>query len=217
MHPRTRNVTRIFRQATPDQLAAGRDWYARARRLAEELAYRLPESHRHHGDVERAAAVIAVLSPRVSWPLNVRLARQAYSLAAVNSQASQYAPNLRGALPANSWKAARLLATAEPTGSIVRGPKVTAFWFTIANPWSAEAVVIDRHAVDVTLNRTTDDATRGMIIGRKGGYAMVAEVYRRAARILSRESGEAITPAEVQAVTWLVWRETRALANHGNV
>jgi hypothetical protein len=96
MHPRTRNVTRIFRQATPDQLAAGRDWYARARRLAEELAYRLPESHRHHGDVERAAAVIAVLSPRVSWPLNVRLARQAYSLAAVNSQASQYAPNLRG-------------------------------------------------------------------------------------------------------------------------
>lgn len=217
MTPRTRNVTRMYRMGTPDQVARGRDWYRRASRLAEELAHKLPATHPHHGDVERAAAVIAVLSPRVSWPLNVKLARHAYGLAFVHSEAHQYPPNLRGALPANSRKAARLLTTAEPSVAVVGGPKVTAFWRTIVDPSSVEAVVLDRHAVDVTLNRTTDDATRAKIIGTPAGYLAVATMYRRAAAILSREAGETITAAEVQAVTWTVWRETRALANHGDV
>jgi hypothetical protein len=40
--PHTRNVTRLFRQASAEDVSAGRDWYARASRLAAELAESLP-------------------------------------------------------------------------------------------------------------------------------------------------------------------------------
>lgn len=217
-HARTRNVTRLFRQASPQDLADGREWYARARRLAEELANGLPTDHPHHGDVDRAAAVIAVLSPRLSWPQNVITARLAYSVAAGDWGWLAY--TIRDALPvlkSNAAKAGRLLASNDPTDEIVRGPKVRAFWFTISNPSDPRAVVVDRHAVDVAVGQVTDDATRGRILSRQGSYDQVAGCYIRAAKILSRELDELITPAEVQAVTWTTWRRTRALAFHGDV
>lgn len=217
--PHTRNVTRVFRAASAEDLSAGRDWYARASRLARELADSLPADHAHHGDIDRAAAVIAVLSPRLPWPMNVRVARQAYAIAARDDFWSTLVMTYTQDLPVlkgNARKAGMLLATTDPTDEIVRGPKVRAFWRTIADPTDPRAVVVDRHAIDVAVGRVTDDPTRGRILGRVGAYDAVAQTYLRAARILSRELGEPITPAEVQAVTWTTWRRTRALANHGD-
>jgi hypothetical protein len=216
--PHTRNVTRLFRQASAEDVSAGRDWYARASRLAAELAESLPTSHPHHGDVSRAAAVIAVLSPQLSWSSNVRAARDVYAAATAvhghtygtaNDRTASVANAFRG-LSANGAKAARLLTTNAPTDEIVSGPKVTAFWRTIADPTDPRGVVVDRHAVDVTVNQVTDDATRGRLLGRRGAYEVVSACYVRAARILSAELGEPITPAEVQAVTWTTWRRIAA-------
>lgn len=222
--PTTRNVTRLFRQASADDVAAGRDWYARASRLADELAASLPADHPHYGDRTRAAAVIAVLSAQKSWPRNVILARRVFSFSfeAHAHDEAQSRDALRRGLSdvtrANVIKAWRLLATDVPTDEIVRGPKVTAFWRTIADPTDARAVVVDRHAVDVTVNRVTDDETRGRLLGRRGAYEAVSACYTRAARILSAEltaRGESpITPAEVQAVTWTTWRRVAA-PGHG--
>jgi hypothetical protein len=215
--PHTRNVTRLFRQASAEDVSAGRDWYARASRLAAELADSLPTSHPHHGDVSRAAAVIAVLSPQLSWSANVKGARDVYWVAGDvhihHGSAEQIVRAFRG-LRSNGAKAARLLTTTDPTDEIVSGPKVTAFWRTIADPTDPRGVVVDRHAVDVTVNRVTDDATRGRLLGRRGAYEVVSACYVRAARILSAEltaAGEPpITPAEVQAVTWTTWRRIAA-------
>lgn len=215
LKPHTRNVTRIFREATEAELSAGREWYARASRLAAELAVSLPTRHAYHGDLSRAAAVIAVISPRLSWPQNVKIARNLYHLAFVHASEGDFVFYGRGALPANIRKAYRLLTTDAPTDAIVSGPKVTAFWRTISDPNDPRAVVVDRHAIDVAVGRVTDDATRGKVLGRKGAYEVVALTYTRAARILSAELGEPITPAEVQAVTWTVWRNSHAAANHG--
>lgn len=220
--PHTRNVTRVFRLATVADLTDGREWYARARRLAEELAASLPADHPHHGDADRAAAVIAVLSPRQSWPQNVKNARLAYEIAAAprSVAALDLQARIRGGympVPGDvGRKVAELLATDTPSDEIVSGPKVTAFWRTIADPSDPRAVVVDRHAIDIALGRPTDDATRGKVLGKVGAYDAVAQTYIRAARILSREVGP-ITPAEVQAVTWTAWRRTRAAANHGDV
>lgn len=208
-NPLTRNITRMFREATPEQLSAGAEWYARARRLAVELANSLPTDHPHHGDVTRAAAVIAVLSPRTSWQENVDLARQAYRIAA------------RGGWLASDWhvlptlglsarKVGALLRTHTVTdpADVVSGPKVTAFFRTIADPLDRYAVVVDRHAYDVSVGRVTDEDERQRGLSGKR-YESVCDVYRRAARVLSRESGTLITPSTVQAVTWVVWRESR--------
>lgn len=191
--PSTRNITKIFRQTTAEDRIAGLGWYATAREVAAQLD---PE------DPARAAAVIAVLSPRTSWPQNVKLAQDAYAGRKV------------GALGANVRKAQRILAGEDPS-DVVTGDKVRAFWLTIVDPSDARAVVVDRHAFDVACDQVTDDATRGRYLGRVGKYAELADMYRRAAKIISRETGQSWTPAAVQAATWVYWRRERAAANHG--
>lgn len=207
--PLVRNVTRVFREATPEQRAAGREWYGRATRLAVELAQSLPTDHPHYGDVERAAAVIAVLSPRTAWRDNVAMARQAYAIAADGGWLT-YEWDTLPTLNDIRRKVGALLRThtiSDPA-DVVSGPKVTAFWRTIANPLDPHAVVIDRHAYDVSVGRVTDDDERTRNLAGKR-YDAVCDVYRRAARILSKESGLTISPAIVQATTWTVWRESR--------
>lgn len=191
--PRTRNITSAYRAASTDDRVQGRGWYATARAIAESLDPR---------DPTRAAAVIAVLSPRLSWRKNVEAAQDAYA-----------GRPLR-VLGRNAEKARLLLAGADPE-DVVSGPKTRAFWRTITDPTDPRAVVVDRHAVDVAVGRVLGDAARGALLGKTGGYDSVADAYRRAARILSREYGTALSPAEIQATTWLYWRRERAAAFHG--
>lgn len=221
MNATTRNVTRAYRAASEAHRAAGITWYARARDLAEEL---------DSADVERAAAVIAVLSQRTRWDLNVTLARQAYEMTQDYRWHGTAGPNgLLGGqarariaydLPVMGLqreKVARLLVDREEPDDVVTGPKIRAFWRTIVDPSDPRAVVVDRHAVDVAVGRVMSDAERGKLLGRKGAYDTVALCYSRAARILSVEYGATLTPAAVQAVTWTYWRETRAHQRAHNV
>lgn len=204
VRPHTRNITRAYRQASDAHKTAGREWYAAAHDLARELD---PESP------ARAAAVIAVLSPRVNWDINARLARQAYAQRAgtigkIHPLAhprvlAKSLPTIHG----HGEKAHKILNGIHPA-NVVSGPKVTAFWQLIANP-SAETVCVDRHAVDIAFGNVSDERTRGLYLGRVGNYERIAGMYVRAARILSREYGRHITPAEVQATTWLSWRANK--------
>jgi hypothetical protein len=135
-----------------------------------------------------------------SWPRNVRLAQDAYT------------GRKLGCLGRNADKARRILAGEDPD-TVVSGPKVRAFWLTIADPMNPEAVVLDRHAVAIAANKILDDHTRQRLITGKR-YEAACELYRRAARIISKEMGEEWSPAEVQAATWCYWRRERALAFH---
>ena len=188
----TRNITRVFRAATPADRAAGQIWYASAHQVAVAL---------DPADPVRAAAVIAVLSPMLSWPRNVVEAGNLYTGRPVRT------------LGSNAHKARRILAGADPE-HVVSGPKVRAFWKTIADPAEPSAVVIDRHAIDIAAGQVLGDRIRGSHLRRTGAYDEVADKYRRAARRLSGELGVRITPAEVQATTWIYWRRERAIAHH---
>lgn len=190
MKPHTRNVTRAYRAATEDQRARGIEWYSRARDLAEEL---------DPSDIDRAAAVIAVLSPRQSWSRNVDLARQAYSLTSgVHPSSVVWTAEKR--TERRAWiltelptlgrqreQVARLLVDGADPDDMVSGPKVRAFWRTIVDPFDPRTVVVDRHAIDVACGQVLDDHTRGALVGRKGAYDILASCYIRAARILSAE------------------------------
>ena len=202
--PSTRNIMRVWRSATEQDVADGREWYGRASRLAAEL---------DPTNVERGAAVIAVLSPLISWKVNVRNARLAYARAGDGATADE----ITAALPMlkrNARKAAAILAGADPD-LIVSGPKVRAFWHTIAHPDDARGVVVDRHAFDIAMGRVFTDATRTPLLAKRGAYAATADAYVRAAKIVTRETGIPTTPAAVQATTWLVWRREHAQAFHG--
>jgi hypothetical protein len=210
--PSARNVLRIFRDATPAEVADGRAWYRRAHDVCRAMA------DRYGTDVGTAAAVIAVISPAMPWARNVQLAEKAFRLAAEGASFDDIVSGL-GMMRANARKAAAIVLGADPA-SVVSGPKVVPFWQRIVDAASGAtgpgSVVVDRHAVDIALGRMTDDATRGTVLGRKGGRHTFAMCYVRAAAALNRSgeaatSGGPITPAEVQAVTWIVWR-----ARHGH-
>lgn len=190
--PTTRNVTRAYRAASADEVAQGVAWYMRAHDLAVEL---------DPGNVTRAAAVIATLSPQASWSRNVASARLAYRLRP-RSDVQVFVDGLP-TTRVTAVKTHAILTARSDIDPLVHGPKVRAFWASIIDPESDE-VVIDRHAVDVALGRVTDDRTRNLLLKRKGGFEAFALCYRRAAKILST------TPAQVQAVTWVYWRRNHA-------
>lgn len=194
-----RNVTAAFRKSTPDDRIAGLSWYSTAREVAAVLDPDNPV---------KAAAIIAVLSPKLSWPKNVEAAQNIYAGRPV-----------MGALGLNITKAKRIMAggVGNQPEDVLSGPKVTAFWHTIAHPDDPRAVVVDRHAVAVAAGRVLDDATRNKFLRRKSNHDEVVACYQRAATILTRETGQTWTPAAVQATTWEYWRRERADAYHGNV
>lgn len=172
-----------YRSATPEQVRLGRQWYSAAHDIALEL-----DPH----DVERAAGVIAALSPRLSWELNVRMARQAYLLG-----------EARGGMGHSCRSATRILR-GEHWSDVLRGPKIRAFAASIIDPDTSGVVVIDRHALSIALGRKVSDHEQGRILGRKGAHEVFGDAYRWAAeRVFD-------TPTATQATTWLVWRERTA-------
>lgn len=193
MTAHTRNITRVFRNADHKALLDGMDWYARANRLAHALDPDNPS---------RAAGVIASLSPLTSWPLNIRYATAVYS---------GETPRTLG----NNVRAAMRIYSGENPADVLRGPKVRAFYFTIADPTNREAVTVDRHAIDIAHGKVLPNRGRERAIGKRE-YAQIADMYHRAARILSREYERDIYAHQVQAVTWVAWRRNTAAAFHGD-
>lgn len=186
MNYSTRNITRCYRLATAEQVASGLAWYADAHELAATLDPQCPD---------RAAGVLAALSPQTSWTQNVRMATLAY----------HDRPALRG-LGRSLAQADAILAGAAPL-AVLGGPKTRSFYANIVG--DLDQVTVDRHAFDLAVGRVASDRERGAVLARQGGYAEVAQAYRRAAKRL------AVAPAQAQAVTWLAWRAgaVKAAAN----
>lgn len=177
------NIIDAYKRATPEQAVAGATWYSAAHELADAI----------HADVNAGAAIVAVLSPVLSWEKNVAMAVRA-------ARAGTRKP--AGVL-GRSWakaKAARVAGA--DLDSIVKGKKVRAFWVCIAsNGTDPFAVCVDRHAVAIACGRFLDSEDAGKAVNGKR-YDLVADAYRDAAHLLGA------TPCIVQAVTWVVWRET---------
>lgn len=224
----TRNITRYFRSIDPAVIAEGREWYPRALAFAVELAERqwgrgpvlVDENEDWEIEVNRAAAVIAVLSPKVNWERNKTFARLCYDLVArgiwtADTTVEEVRKGWGHGLTDGPSKAFRLLAGEDPN-EVVKGPKVRQFWFTIMDPTDVRAVVVDRHAFSVAAGKALTDAQLGKFTGRAGTYDQVSEMYRSAARILSLELERTITPAEVQAITWTAWRREHAATAKAN-
>lgn len=177
--PTVANVLAVYRGAFENHVVEGLSWYAD--RHTEALALD-PEN------VYRAAAVIAALSPRTPWARNVALAARVY----VEGKAS-------GTLGASCAKADRCFSGESPAEVFKTSTKVRNFWLNIADP-TGDGVTIDRHAFDIAVGMVTDDKARAQL-NRKGEYERFADVYREAARIVG------ISPAQLQAITWVAWRE----------
>lgn len=175
----TRRILATFDRATASDLESGARWYDVANSLAVSLV-----GTSEVDSLDRAACLIAALSPRTDWARNV---------AGAVAMAHGDAPH--GCIGTNVDRAVNVLAATDPHDGLGNGPKVKAFARNIAGD-------VESVTVDVWACRVADlDET---LLSRKGAYDAVAHAYRLAAR------RRGVDPATMQATTWVVARNGRA-------
>jgi len=177
------NIIAVYNGASGDVMRSGFAWYPQAHAFAATL----------DTDIARACAVIAVLSPNTSWSANKTLALKAYA-------------NRSGegcGFPDKVKKINRLFAGENPH-DVVGGPKVTAFFQRILDPFSNDILpVIDRHAQDIAEGIRNNEAKRKPPTGKR--YMEYANAYIEAAIRIG------IPSAALQAITWETWREAHGI------
>lgn len=207
--PLTRRILAVWDLAIESQLRDGILWYVRAHALAVKL---------DHANPNRAAGVLAALSPRCEWGRNVKVAIDAYNRYNEDPTAETFA---RGVLGNNCRKADEILRGADPLTAL-KANKVHNFYVLIADPTNPHAVCVDRHAMSIAVGKRLTDHEIDTIykLGRGGRYEAYVRAFRRAADEINQRAKvhryaradqawlpATITPAMVQAVTWLVWRD----------
>jgi len=186
IEPQTRNITRLFRQASISDISEGSRWYADAYEIADALATKYGYS------VGVAAGVIAAVSPLQSWGANVNLAARILAHGGLTS----------GYLSVGLNRAQRII-DGTPVLEVLTSPKVSNFYRSIVSA-GKDGVCIDRHAYSLAVNTRYTDGDIPSLTAKR--YDAVADCYRRAAKILSAEYETYISPAQVQSVTWVLWR-----------
>jgi hypothetical protein len=171
-----RRLVRLYAQATEQDIAEGIAWYGRAGDTAERMAAQYGVS------AEDAAGVIAILSPRNRWALNIANAEALIAWYAVDQSSPLPEVNT---FNANRAKAIRWL---QGDRSALSGPKVEAFYAAIVG--DCERVCVDSWA--------TLAAGLGKVPGTK--LPRIAQGYRIAARRLG------LAPAHFQAIIWVLIR-----------
>lgn len=164
-------IMATYMRATPDQIIAGMRWYEKANTIARSIA------ERNNLGMSEACAIIAHLSPRTAWSLNVA---RAWELAetGTTSGLSRSVAN----------------AQAARSGSVTFGKtahKTRAFAANIMGD-------LNEVTVDVWAARVAGVSDADLSDAKTYGY--VATAYMVAARMAG------IAPAQMQAVTWVVCR-----------
>lgn len=176
------NILAVYARATDAEREHGTDWYREAYHIAADIA---------NGDVWKGAGVIAALSPRVRWDINIRNARNAFSTGIVT-----------GHTKAMCAIAQRIL-DGEDAMVALKGDKTRAFCAAIATAGKSDIATIDRHALEIALSKVYSDKDRPNIGKRL--YREMAAAYSEAAGIAG------ISVNEMQAITWIVWRREKGI------
>jgi hypothetical protein len=200
----TRHIAAMLAMASQADLADGIEWYDRAKRLAHRLA------DQYGCTFEQAVGVIAALSPNNRWARNCTDAEAMIQAWAVGVNPESVKVCTYGAMRS---KAAQILALASPDretiAKILNGRKITAFFLSITGV--EDAVCVDGHAYAVWVGQritTTNTPSLGVKL-----YADIARAYVLVAKRSAVLCGESLTPAQVQAVTWVTYRRLIGLAD----
>ncbi len=176
-----KNLRRLYRSASPADLAIGQSWYPIAHRQVVEWAsqYELP--------IATVACVTAALSPQVRWPRNLELAADILADVPLRPGTMCYLVNLAKARAILRDRATSI------EGYFKSAPKVSAFSQNLAG--NDDCVTVDTHACQAALNDPT--TTVSLNAPR---YRVFAQAYVRAALSIG------VAPSTLQAVCWVAWK-----------
>lgn len=203
----TRHIAAVLSVATQADLAAGVDWYQRASVLAERL------SSAYGCSITQAAGVIAALSPNNRWTRNCvdaesLIAAWSHGVDPFTVKVATFNPNKR--------KAVKCLHAIEPSitdlAEILHGKagrKVRSFFLCITG--DHDSVCVDGHAYAIWAGKRVP-TTKTPSIGLRA-YQTISHAYRLASRRSADLCGESLTPAQVQAVTWVTYRRIHGITD----
>lgn len=186
------SILAVFFQASVAEVLEGLHWYTRASNVAQTIANDYLD-----GQYNAAAGIIAALSPNNRWERNVR---DAEALAKVFASGGNLDKIKVSSYGLNKTKAISILSGNDPL-DVLGGRKVRAFYQCIIGE---DAVCVDGHAYSVWLGERVATSSTPRIGDKL--YNQIAEDYRIAAKQISNIKGEFYTPAQVQAITWVTWR-----------
>ena len=190
-----RQILKVYKSATADEVKHGMKWYAIAKRDATKIAKEFGVS------VNTTVGVIAALSPNLGWSVNVKAAHILVE-AFVNGVAIDDVTV--SAYPANKRKAWDMLeqrmVRRKALMAKLNGKKTTAFF---ANILGIDVVTVDGHAKNI------HDGIRRVLKNNNVGvreYGIIANAYIEAAKAVG------IKGFQMQAITWVAWRRQHNIA-----
>lgn len=195
----TRYIKAVLMLASEVDMQNGKHWYQRAYDLAVRLM------HVYDITLGQAVGVIAALSPNNKWERNCADAEsiiRAWHLRADPKLVKVCTFNK------NKEKAIAILnltdgySMSKDIQTILNGRKVVAFYRCIMG--SKDAVCVDGHAYAIWLGERVP-TTKTPSIG-KALHETITRAYVNVAKDSHAICGEHLTPAQVQAVTWVTYR-----------
>lgn len=186
------NILAVFFSASEAEIAEGRDWYAQANLVARTLSNRYDLAGPHV-----AAGIIAALSPNNRWHRNVADAEALIRTYCAGDECDAIKVSTYSK---NKEKAIRILDGESPE-NVLGGLKVRAFYNCIIG---GDDVCVDGHAFSIWSGQRVSTTKTPKISPRL--YNAISEDYRRAAAVIDQVAGSCYTAAQIQAITWVVWR-----------
>lgn len=191
------NILRVFHQANTQEMQEGLLWYKAQLDIVVARVEDIFRRRRHKAGTPRptrdmVAGITAALSPNKVWTHNIRLVEQLVRTGDAGTYKRQVA------------KALRILAGESPL-SVLCGPKELAFYKCFVDGGKGEAVTVDGHAYSVWRGLYIS-TSKARVTAR--GYRLAADDYREVALMVG------LSPAQVQAITWLTHRRVHMSKGH---
>jgi len=186
-----RNILKVYRRATTEDIANGISWYDRAKYFAQTI------SDRNKVHLNTVIGVMAALSPNNKWERNVKDCERMVNAWIEGEDLEDFKVSCYNTMKQKAWSILEDKLTSD-TEILTRlnGQKIRSFYSNIRG---LEEVTIDGHALNIALGRVqglTSDKTNMS----KGVYIEMQKHYVRAAKRVD------IAPHVLQAITWTTWK-----------
>ena len=191
MTQHVRNILKVYRRATTEDIANGVEWYDRAKRYAETISKKTGV-HLH-----TVIGVMAALSPNNKWERNVADCERMCGAWMSGFEIDDFKVSCYNTMKLKAWSILEdNLVNDDDILDRLNGQKIRSFYSNIRG---LDEVTIDGHALNIALGvrqgLTTDKTNMS-----KKVYKQMQEVYVRAAKRVD------IKPHILQAITWTTWK-----------
>ena len=191
MTQHVRNILKVYRRATTDDISSGLEWYDRAKRMAYAIA------NKTNLPVNTVIGVMAALSPNNRWERNVKDTETMCVAWIQGGDLTDFKVSCYNTMKAKAWSIlSDNLVDDDDILTRLNGQKIRSFYSNIRG---LNEVTIDGHALNIARGYREGLTTDKTNMGKKLYLDLQAAYVKAAKRV-------GILPHELQAITWTTWK-----------